>query len=168
MSWVEGEKLIGDTIEDSSVSYGTPSEQKLFDLGLVKQGIQATLSQLIDKGRPYLCFYFFRFLICYYDSIYIPKRLHYIYIIIIIIIILKGVLHADPHLGNILKVKMPPGFGAEKKKFRLAYIDFGLVAKVPLGGYCFYVFFSFSLSLSLSLSLSRSKCIDVYFIIYRG
>jgi len=50
MSWVEGEKLIGDAIEDSSFSHGTPSEQKLFDLGLVKQGIQATLSQLIDKG----------------------------------------------------------------------------------------------------------------------
>ena len=37
----------------------------------------------------------------------------------------KGVLHADPHAGNILKVKTLNGH-------KLAYIDFGLVAKVPL------------------------------------
>ena len=80
MSWVEGEKLIGDAVEDSSVSYGIQSERKLFDLGLVKQGIQATLSQLIDKGFPFYLNLYFRLLIYINDCImFIPKLLYYIY-----------------------------------------------------------------------------------------
>ena len=68
---------------------------------------------------------------------------------------MKGVLHADPHLGNILKVKIPSGFGAKKAAFKLAYIDFGLVAKVPLGGLVFISMFFFPLLLLFS-SLSPS------------
>ena len=83
MSWVEGGKLIGDTVEDSSVSYGIQSERKLFDLGLVKQGIQATLSQLIDKGFSFYLNLYFRLLIYINDCIiFIPKLLYYIYIYI--------------------------------------------------------------------------------------
>lgn len=45
-----------------------------------------------------------------------------------------GLLHADPHAGNILKTAGAGGAG-------LAYLDFGLVARVPLGVALLYVIF---------------------------
>eukprot|EP00217_Crustomastix_stigmatica_P014114 CAMPEP_0183813096 /NCGR_PEP_ID=MMETSP0803_2-20130417/52442_1 /TAXON_ID=195967 /ORGANISM="Crustomastix stigmata, Strain CCMP3273" /LENGTH=205 /DNA_ID=CAMNT_0026057949 /DNA_START=21 /DNA_END=635 /DNA_ORIENTATION=+ len=70
MSWVEGEKLVG---EDAAVGAR--------DLPLLRLGIACTLSQLLEHG----------------------------------------VMHADPHGGNLLRT--PDG--------RLAYLDFGLVSDVP-------------------------------------
>ena len=39
-----------------------------------------------------------------------------------------GVLHADPHGGNLLKVEVP---GSDPPRYRLAYLDFGIVSYVP-------------------------------------
>ena len=38
-----------------------------------------------------------------------------------------GLLHSDPHESNLVKVKSDDG----KEKYRLGYLDFGLVSKVP-------------------------------------
>ena len=81
MTWVEGQKLVDLNIDQT---VDTSSE----NLSLLVQGIQCTLSQILETG----------------------------------------VMHADPHGANLLKVS---GTKAGININRLAYIDFGIVADVP-------------------------------------
>jgi aarF domain-containing kinase len=76
MEWIEGSKL--SNVKGESAADITEK------LKLVEQGIQCTLSQLIDTG----------------------------------------IMHADPHAGNLLKVMTEEGV-------QLGYLDFGLMSTVP-------------------------------------
>ncbi len=80
MEWIDGTKLIDLETEQSSQE----------SLDLIRQGIECTLSQLLETG----------------------------------------VMHADPHGGNLWKYKDPTD--DELSKPRLAYVDFGLMSKVPV------------------------------------
>jgi len=87
MEWIDGTKLVNLDTEKS----------KQESLALIREGIDCTLSQLLETG----------------------------------------VLHADPHGGNLWKYKDPStgtttGIDNDSSKPRLAYVDFGLVAKVPV------------------------------------
>ena len=88
MEWIDGTKLINLETEQS----------KQESLELIREGIDCTLSQLLETG----------------------------------------VLHADPHGGNLWRYQdpvhgtSPSSTGTESSKPRLAYVDFGLVAKVPV------------------------------------
>lgn len=80
MEWIEGTKLVDLESENSTRE----------SLALIEQGIECTLSQLLDTG----------------------------------------VMHADPHAGNLLKVLDTSVEGEQMKQ--LGYIDFGLLSSVPV------------------------------------
>lgn len=79
MEWIDGTKLVDLETEQSTKE----------SLELIRQGIDCTLSQLLETG----------------------------------------VLHADPHGGNLWKYRDPTGQSSTPK---LAYVDFGLMARVPV------------------------------------
>ena len=81
MEWIDGTKLVDMETEESSRE----------SLQLIEQGIDCTLSQLLETG----------------------------------------ILHSDPHAGNLLKVVSHDEDGGPPKT-RLAYVDFGLLATVPV------------------------------------
>ena len=81
MTWVDGKKLV-----DLNVSQSIESSSE--NLSLLVQGIQCTLSQILETG----------------------------------------VMHADPHGANLLKVSSKTTHSSID---RLAYIDFGILADVP-------------------------------------
>jgi predicted unusual protein kinase regulating ubiquinone biosynthesis (AarF/ABC1/UbiB family) len=80
MEWIDGTKLVDLQSEDSTRD----------SLVLIEQGIECTLSQLLDTG----------------------------------------VLHADPHGGNLWKVSEVTKQGNTIQ--RLGYVDFGLLSSVPI------------------------------------
>lgn len=80
MEWIEGTKLVDLRSQESTRE----------SLALIEQGIECTLSQLLDTG----------------------------------------VLHADPHGGNLLKVMETTAEGNTVQ--RLGYVDFGLLSSVPM------------------------------------
>jgi aarF domain-containing kinase len=85
MEWIDGTKLV----EDQSL---TDPAAKQENLALIQQGIECTLSQLLDTG----------------------------------------VLHADPHGGNLLKcVETSLDDDGSSTVIRLGYVDFGLLSTVP-------------------------------------
>jgi predicted unusual protein kinase regulating ubiquinone biosynthesis (AarF/ABC1/UbiB family) len=108
MEWIEGTKLVD--LQRQRQAYNnfpqpknaSSREQKHNEftemIDLIKQGIDCTLSQLLDTG----------------------------------------ILHADPHGGNLLKVaensdeesKAPSAY-VNTKDYRLGYVDFGLLSFVP-------------------------------------
>jgi aarF domain-containing kinase len=79
MEWIDGTKLVDLQNDDTT----------RVSLTLIEQGIDCTLSQLLDTG----------------------------------------VLHADPHGGNLLKVAETTETG--ETTYRLGYVDFGLLSAVP-------------------------------------
>jgi aarF domain-containing kinase len=87
MEWIDGTKLVEDqTLMDPAA--------KQENLRLIQQGIECTLSQLLDTG----------------------------------------VLHADPHGGNLLKcveTNMDDDGSTITTTVRLGYVDFGLLSTVP-------------------------------------
>lgn len=92
MTWLEGEKLVNarnENVRDVTVDAKELREE---NLALLVQGIQCTLSQILETG----------------------------------------VMHADPHGGNLLKVPIVgrTSMNGESIK-RLAYLDFGILADVP-------------------------------------
>jgi len=84
MTWVEGKKLT-DVSDSSSI------REREENMRLLVQGIQCTLSQILETG----------------------------------------VMHADPHGGNLLKAFVPSKDGRNEIG-RLAYIDFGILADIPM------------------------------------
>jgi len=82
MSWIDGLPL---------TARGT-SKIDPADLPIIRFGIEATLSQLLDEG----------------------------------------VMHADPHGGNLLRPLPDASIGDKIDELRLAYLDFGLVSTIPL------------------------------------
>lgn len=88
MEWIEGTKLV-DVALESVEDYDPQTLEE--NLALVKQGIECTLSQLLDTG----------------------------------------IMHADPHGGNLLKV-LEYDEATNSTLARLGYVDFGLLATIPV------------------------------------
>jgi len=102
MEWVDGERLMGSVLDRSGTELSSE------DLPLVELGITVTLVQLLEIG----------------------------------------VMHTDPHGGNLLKSRVAPAAGALSPRrwwplrrvpseevahrYQLLYLDFGLVADIPL------------------------------------
>ncbi|KAL3932892.1 MAG: hypothetical protein SGARI_003841 [Bacillariaceae sp.] len=109
MEWIEGTKLVDlqrqrqeyASVPQRNDTASMEQEYKEFSemLDLIKQGIDCTLSQLLESG----------------------------------------ILHADPHGGNLLKVndslhdtsRSRMASKTDTKNYRLGYVDFGLLSSVP-------------------------------------
>ncbi|KAL3906627.1 MAG: hypothetical protein SGILL_009193 [Bacillariaceae sp.] len=98
MEWIEGTKLVDlqrqqqahdNTLRLAGKEMLQKNHESTEMLDLIKQGIDCTLSQLLDTG----------------------------------------ILHADPHGGNLMKVSSD--LLDETKDYRLGYVDFGLLSTVP-------------------------------------